>query len=176
MPSEEIVRRMNEQLQAEMGDGIRRATSTATTGWSAEYMAAPSAQPSPVIRAHGYRHLRIDPLGSRGAPLDIWQLKGVVVLETGCFTGSLEQFAADVDSQHGDNIFGEEYAAALTFIRAWLALGAPRAEPAVEAAPPICRTTSIRYETMYGLPRTRHAIQVPAGTTGQEQSVAGGVV
>ena len=134
MPSEDITRRMNEQLREEMGSGIQRAAPL-QTGLTANYIAVPRTNTYPGIRATGYRHLQIAPLGSRGTPLDIWQLKGVVVLETGCFTGSLEQFEADVEKQHGDTIFGEEYAAALTFIRAWLALGELREGPVAEEAP-----------------------------------------
>ena len=141
MPSEEILQRLNEQLRAETVDGIRnpRTTYEAPATWSAEYLDTPRVNHSTGIRATGYRHLRIDPLGSRGAPLDIWQLKGVVVLETGCFTGSLEQFEADAEAQHGDSIFGKEYAATLVFIRAWLAPGEPCEAPVLEEVHPLER-------------------------------------
>ena len=138
MASEESARSINEQLRLEQLrvelDGIRNPRRTLDAPATEDYLDNRRCSHSTCIRTTGYRHLRIDPLGSRGAPLDIWQLRGVVVLQTGCFTGSLEQFEVEVEKQHGDNIYGEEYTAALVVIRAWLALGEPREGPVVEEA------------------------------------------
>ena len=71
----------------------------------------------------GDQHIvQVGPLGSRRAYLTYrWgkdhQRAGVDVLSTGCFSGSLSQFAQAVERTHGDNEHGRAYRAVITFLR-----------------------------------------------------------
>ena len=58
--------------------------------------------------------LTVGPIGSRAAMLTIHTDSKIGVrYSTGCFTGSREQFAAAVESSHGDNNHGRAYEAAM---------------------------------------------------------------
>ena len=49
-----------------------------------------------------------------------------IAIKSGCFNGTLDEFAERVKSKHGDSEHGKEYAAAIEMIRAhdaiWRAL------------------------------------------------------
>lgn len=74
------------------------------------------------VPSSGYPSITISPLGSRGAALTATALKGVVLLETGCFRGSWAAFDAALRETHQDNAVAQEYRLALDFIRQWLTL------------------------------------------------------
>ena len=61
--------------------------------------------------------VQIGPLGSRGAYLMAFLTDSGIRIRTGCFFGTLEKFEAAVEEEHGGNIHGVEYRAALTLIR-----------------------------------------------------------
>lgn len=62
--------------------------------------------------------LQLGPLGSRNDYL-VYKSRGEFEeLMTGCFKGTLEEFLEAVESTHGNNKYGQEYQAAVAFIRA----------------------------------------------------------
>ena len=65
----------------------------------------------------GARILQLGPIGSRQDYV-VWkhgpELDEVM---TGCFRGTLAQFEDAVQQKHGDNVFGQEYRAAIAFIK-----------------------------------------------------------
>lgn len=79
------------------------------------YEAAPD-----VTTTSAGRELTIGPLGSRSSMLHIEQIVGGVIVETGCFKGTLEAFEKQVSEVHGGDNYGQEYGLALRFIRQWL--------------------------------------------------------
>lgn len=66
--------------------------------------------------------LRIGPLGSRRSELLVIQIKGAVLIQTGCFLGTIEEFTKQINDVHKDNYYGKEYSDALNFISNWLEL------------------------------------------------------
>jgi len=62
--------------------------------------------------------LTLEPLGSRRDALRVWGHSQGTVLETGCWHGTPEEFATAVAARHGDSQCGQEYMAALGYIRA----------------------------------------------------------
>ena len=52
--------------------------------------------------------------------------KGTVYTNRGCFSGTLDEFAAAVEKRHGDSQHGQEYRLLIEFIRL-------RAAPEIEA-------------------------------------------
>jgi uncharacterized protein YjbI with pentapeptide repeats len=77
--------------------------------------------------------LNIGPIGSRNDYLTAYCTDKGVVVRTGCFTGTRDEFSAAVRKTHGDNKHAREYVAALALIDAHAAAWAP-AVPAEEAA------------------------------------------
>jgi len=61
--------------------------------------------------------LCIGPIGSRGAYLTYKARPGFEEVMTGCFRGTLAQFEARVRETHGNNQYGQEYAAAIACIK-----------------------------------------------------------
>lgn len=59
--------------------------------------------------------LEVGPIGSRDDALTvIWQPSGLLVT-TGCFHGTLDEFAAAVTATHGDDEYTREYRLAIAF-------------------------------------------------------------
>ena len=56
------------------------------------------------------------PIGSRQATL-YYSPKCGGIVSTGCFTGTLDEFAADVSREHGESQHGIAYNALITFLR-----------------------------------------------------------
>lgn len=62
--------------------------------------------------------LRIGPIGSEGRNLyAINHIEKIMIL-TGCFYGTIEQFRNAVDKKHADNQYGVSYRAMIDFIKA----------------------------------------------------------
>lgn len=62
--------------------------------------------------------MSISPIGSRRATLTATKGEdGTVTLMTGCFRGSLDDFVARVNSEHGDNDHSRAYRLAVDLIR-----------------------------------------------------------
>ena len=59
----------------------------------------------------------IGPIGSRGAYLTGYNTDGGVMVMTGCFFGTIEEFLSAVKSTHGDNEHRREYECAIMLIR-----------------------------------------------------------
>jgi hypothetical protein len=59
--------------------------------------------------------------------------KGILI-KTGCFTGSLEKFQAQVAKIHGDNVHGAEYLIAIEMIKKHVELWTPAVEGKTEVA------------------------------------------
>ena len=69
--------------------------------------------------------LQTGPIGSRGDCLLSFITDGGVILRTGCFEGSRDEFAAAVEKTHGASAHGDEYRAALVLIDAHAKAWAP---------------------------------------------------
>ena len=74
--------------------------------------------------------LQIGPIGSRSDYLLAFLTNAGVMVRAGCFYGMRDEFAVRVAKEHGDNVHGREYVAALAMIDAHAALWMPA--PAVE--------------------------------------------
>lgn len=65
----------------------------------------------------------ISPLGSRGDRLTAYRSEfGGIEVSTGCFQGTLEEFANQVKLSHGRNQYGKEYRAAIAFIKKFFSI------------------------------------------------------
>ena len=67
----------------------------------------------------------IGPLGSDARYLTAYLTDGGVMVRTGCFFGTLEEFSAAVTEKHGDNTHGREYRAVIAMIEAHAAIWTP---------------------------------------------------
>jgi hypothetical protein len=65
--------------------------------------------------------LQIGPLGSRGATLLAFRTDKGLLLRTGCFFGTPEEFEAAARKTHEDNTHAADYLSALVFVRDWFA-------------------------------------------------------
>lgn len=77
---------------------------------------------SRVEGSHVTKSEDVLPLGSLGSREDtltaIFNQDCGIRVATGCWSGTLDEFEARVREVHGDNEYGREYQAAITFIRA----------------------------------------------------------
>lgn len=60
---------------------------------------------------------QIGPIGSRSAYIVAYMTDKGVILQTGCFTGTVAEFEAKLQAEHGDNKHAQEYRAALQLIK-----------------------------------------------------------
>ena len=65
--------------------------------------------------------LQVGPLGSRSATLIAFRTDKGLMLRTGCFFGTADQFVDAVRKTHEDSTHAADYMAALDFIRNWFA-------------------------------------------------------
>ena len=70
-----------------------------------------------LIKARGILH--IGPIGSRDDDLYAVWWPDAPRVKTGCFWGTLDEFAAAVEKMHGSNTHGLAYRAAIEMIRVW---------------------------------------------------------
>lgn len=62
--------------------------------------------------------IQIGPIGSRCSYLVGYLTNQGVKIKAGCFFGSLNEFITKVQEEHGENVHGQEYMAAVEFIKA----------------------------------------------------------
>ena len=72
--------------------------------------------------------LQIGPIGSRAALLSAYLTSGGTYIRTGCFFGTLADFCAAVETEHGTNPHGVEYRAAIALIETHAAEFTPKQE------------------------------------------------
>ena len=60
-------------------------------------------------------------IGSRQSTTLLWPTADGVLVQCGCYLGSLAEFAVQVKEKHGDNQYAKEYAAAIEFAEACFA-------------------------------------------------------
>ncbi|GAB2471810.1 hypothetical protein GCM10027082_24120 [Comamonas humi] len=75
----------------------------------------------------------IGPIGSRCAYFTSYITDKGLRLQAGCFFGTREEFVAKLDAEHGDNLHGHEYRAALALIDAHVKTWTPQAEEVTES-------------------------------------------
>ncbi len=63
-------------------------------------------------------YFAVGPIGSRQDVLAAFQTENGVFLRAGCFFGTVEEFRAKLEGEHGDNVHGKEYGAALVLVAA----------------------------------------------------------
>ena len=63
-------------------------------------------------------YFAVGPIGSRQDVLAAFQTENGVFLRAGCFFGTVEEFNAKLQDEHGDNMHAVEYRAALVLIEA----------------------------------------------------------
>ena len=62
--------------------------------------------------------LSFGPIGSRQGITYVTKTERTILVRCGCFYGTLEEFAAKVEEEHGDSQHGKSYKAAIEFIKA----------------------------------------------------------
>jgi hypothetical protein len=65
----------------------------------------------------GRPFFQLGPIGSRSDYLLVFNTDSGIQLKAGCFSGSIDEFETALDAEHGANVHGEEYRAALVLIR-----------------------------------------------------------
>ena len=63
-------------------------------------------------------YFAVGPIGSRQDVLAAFLTEKGVYLRAGCFFGTVDQFRAKLEGEHGDNVHGKEYTAALGLVLA----------------------------------------------------------
>ena len=69
--------------------------------------------------------VKVGPIGSRQDYLLAFTTESGLFIRTGCFFGTDKEFATKLKETHADNTHGEEYKAALAFIRKHVKLWSP---------------------------------------------------
>ena len=62
--------------------------------------------------------LSFGPIGSRQGITYVTKTERTIHVRCGCFYGTLEEFAAKIEEEHGDSQHGKSYKAAIEFIKA----------------------------------------------------------
>lgn len=62
--------------------------------------------------------LSFGPIGSRQGITYVTKTDQIIHIRCGCFYGTLEEFTAKVEEEHGDSQHGKSYKAAIEFIKA----------------------------------------------------------
>ena len=63
--------------------------------------------------------IKIGPIGSEGGTLSAYRTGKGTYMERGCFFGTLDEFAAQVEDTHGSNKHGDIYRATIEMIEVW---------------------------------------------------------
>ena len=71
---------------------------------------------------------QIGPIGSRCAYFVSYMTEAGVLLNAGCFWGTVDEFRAKLADTHGDNDYAKEYKMALLMIEAHAAIWTPKEE------------------------------------------------
>lgn len=69
--------------------------------------------------------LQIGPIGSESGTLVVAMTTTGIMIQRGCYVGTLEEFAATVADVHGDNQHGREYRVAIEMVRAHAEIWTP---------------------------------------------------
>ena len=72
--------------------------------------------------------MMIGPIGSRADYFTAYLTDAGIYLRAGCLFGTVAEFTAKLDAEHGDNAHGQEYRAALALIECHAKLWTPTAE------------------------------------------------
>jgi hypothetical protein len=70
----------------------------------------------------GRPYFQCGPIGSRNDHLQSFLTDKGIIVKAGCFTGTLDEFAAAVEKTHGETDYGKEYQMAILMIEAHAAL------------------------------------------------------
>ena len=70
------------------------------------------------LRGAAGKILSFGPIGSRQGITYVTKTERTILVRCGCFYGTLEEFAAKVEEEHGDSQHGKSYKAAIEFIKA----------------------------------------------------------
>ena len=70
------------------------------------------------LRGAAGKILSFGPIGSRQGITYVTKTERTIHVRCGCFYGTLEEFAAKVEEEHGDSQYGKSYKAAIEFIKA----------------------------------------------------------
>ena len=70
------------------------------------------------LRGAAGKILSFGPIGSRQGITYVTKTERTIHVRCGCFYGTLEEFAAKVEEEHGDSQHGKSYKAAIEFIKA----------------------------------------------------------
>ena len=71
------------------------------------------------LRGAAGKILSFGPIGSRQGITYVTKTERTIHVRCGCFYGTLEEFAAKVEEEHGDSQHGKSYKAAIEFIKAY---------------------------------------------------------
>ena len=74
------------------------------------------------------------PIGSRADYVLSFITDKGIVIKTGCFTGTIDEFRAAVQEMHGDSDHAKEYDMAILMIKAHAAIWTPKEQAAIDAA------------------------------------------
>ena len=72
--------------------------------------------------------MQIGPIGSRADTLLCFLSEKGVFVRAGCFTGTIDEFAAAVEKEHGDSKHGDEYRMAILMMEAHAVIWMPGVE------------------------------------------------
>ena len=70
------------------------------------------------LRGADGKVLSFGPIGSRQGITYVTKTDQIIHIRCGCFYGTLEEFTAKVEEEHGDSQHGKSYKAAIEFIKA----------------------------------------------------------
>ena len=70
------------------------------------------------LRGANGKVLSFGPIGSRQGITYVTKTDQIIHIRCGCFYGTLEEFTAKVEEEHGDSQHGKSYKAAIEFIKA----------------------------------------------------------
>ena len=70
-------------------------------------------------------YMAIGPIGSRCAMVNLWITDKGPMVKAGCFTGTLEEFAAAVTKTHGTNDHAKEYEMAILMFESHCSIWTP---------------------------------------------------
>nr|DAW47825.1 MAG TPA: pentapeptide repeat protein [Caudoviricetes sp.] len=70
------------------------------------------------LRGAAGKILSFGPIGSRQGITYVTKTERTIHVRCGCFYGTLEEFSAKVEGEHGDSQHGKSYKAAIEFIKA----------------------------------------------------------
>ena len=98
------------------GANLRGANLRGANLWGADLRGA-NLRGADLRGANG-KVLSFGPIGSRQGITYVTKTDQIIHIRCGCFYGTLEEFTAKVEEEHGDSQHGKSYKAAIEFIKA----------------------------------------------------------